>query len=85
MSLSLSALPVSELTLAFQDVRLNSLARFRHAYSRPVHSTTPFHPAYVTADLIKKAKNLKACITAGVGSDHVDLNAGSFIDSNFAG
>ncbi|CAL1707319.1 unnamed protein product [Somion occarium] len=37
--------------------------------------TTPFHPGYLTADLIKKAKNLKICITAGVGSDHIDLNA----------
>ncbi|KAH7108503.1 NAD-dependent formate dehydrogenase [Auriculariales sp. MPI-PUGE-AT-0066] len=37
--------------------------------------TTPFHPAYLTADLIKKAKNLKLAVTAGVGSDHVDLNA----------
>ncbi|KAI0630315.1 NAD-dependent formate dehydrogenase [Trametes polyzona] len=37
--------------------------------------TTPFHPAYVTKDIIDKAKNLKLCITAGVGSDHVDLNA----------
>ena len=37
--------------------------------------TTPFHPGYLTADLIKKAPNLKLCVTAGVGSDHVDLNA----------
>ncbi|KAI1794094.1 NAD-dependent formate dehydrogenase [Ganoderma leucocontextum] len=37
--------------------------------------TTPFHPGYLTRDLISKAKNLKICITAGVGSDHVDLNA----------
>ncbi|KAH7339363.1 D-isomer specific 2-hydroxyacid dehydrogenase [Rhizoctonia solani] len=37
--------------------------------------TTPFHPGYLTADLIKKAPKLKLCITAGVGSDHVDLNA----------
>ncbi|KAI0743465.1 NAD-dependent formate dehydrogenase [Daedaleopsis nitida] len=37
--------------------------------------TTPFHPGYLTRDLIEKAKNLKICITAGVGSDHVDLNA----------
>jgi formate dehydrogenase len=29
----------------------------------------------VTRELIEKAKNLKICITAGVGSDHVDLNA----------
>ena len=37
--------------------------------------TTPFHPGYLTADLFEKAKNLKICITAGVGSDHIDLNA----------
>ncbi|RDX55077.1 NAD-dependent formate dehydrogenase [Lentinus brumalis] len=37
--------------------------------------TTPFHPGYLTRDLIDKAKNLKICITAGVGSDHIDLNA----------
>jgi len=37
--------------------------------------TTPFHPGYLTADIIDKAKNLKLCITAGVGSDHIDLNA----------
>lgn len=37
--------------------------------------TTPFHPGYITRERIEKAKNLKACITAGIGSDHVDLNA----------
>merc|ERR1712072_48672 len=37
--------------------------------------TTPFHPGYATADVIKKAKNLKLAVTAGVGSDHIDLNA----------
>ncbi|KAJ7287813.1 NAD-dependent formate dehydrogenase [Mycena rebaudengoi] len=37
--------------------------------------TTPFHPGYLTRDLVEKAKNLKLCITAGVGSDHIDLNA----------
>lgn len=37
--------------------------------------TTPFHPGYLTADQIDRAKNLKLAITAGVGSDHVDLNA----------
>jgi len=35
----------------------------------------PFWPAYVTAERMAKAKNLKACITAGIGSDHVDLAA----------
>ncbi|EGV66515.1 formate dehydrogenase (NAD+) [Yamadazyma tenuis] len=37
--------------------------------------TTPFFPAYVSKERIQKAKNLKICITAGVGSDHIDLNA----------
>lgn len=36
--------------------------------------TTPFHPGYLTKEVMEKAKNLKLCITAGVGSDHVDLN-----------
>ena len=35
----------------------------------------PFFPAYLTADLIAKAPNLKLAITAGIGSDHVDLDA----------
>lgn len=37
--------------------------------------TTPFFPAYITRERIAKAPKLKMCITAGVGSDHVDLNA----------
>lgn len=37
--------------------------------------TTPFHPGYLTKDVIAKAKKLKLCVTAGVGSDHVDLSA----------
>jgi formate dehydrogenase len=37
----------------------------------------PFWPAYLTADRIAKAKKLKLAITAGVGSDHVDLEAAS--------
>lgn len=35
----------------------------------------PFWPAYLTADRMKKAKKLKMAITAGIGSDHVDLQA----------
>ncbi len=35
----------------------------------------PFWPAYLTAERIAKAPNLKLSITAGVGSDHVDLQA----------
>ena len=37
--------------------------------------SSPFLPAYVTAERQEKAKNLKLAITAGVGSDHVDLKA----------
>jgi formate dehydrogenase len=37
----------------------------------------PFWPAYLTAERIAKAKNLKLAITAGIGSDHVDLAAAS--------
>ena len=35
----------------------------------------PFWPAYLTAERIAKAPNLKLAITAGIGSDHVDLEA----------
>ena len=33
----------------------------------------PFWPAYLTTERIAKAKNLKLALTAGIGSDHVDL------------
>jgi formate dehydrogenase len=35
----------------------------------------PFWPAYLTTERVAKAKNLKLAITAGIGSDHVDLEA----------
>ncbi|VEB37603.1 NAD-dependent formate dehydrogenase [Legionella cherrii] len=35
----------------------------------------PFWPAYLTAERISKAKKLQLVITAGIGSDHVDLQA----------
>lgn len=37
--------------------------------------TTPFHPGYLNAKRLAKAKNLKLAITAGIGSDHIDLDA----------
>lgn len=37
--------------------------------------TTPFHPGYLTRELMATAKNLKLAVTAGVGSDHIDLPA----------
>jgi formate dehydrogenase len=35
----------------------------------------PFWPAYMTAERFAKARNLKIVITAGIGSDHTDLQA----------
>jgi len=35
----------------------------------------PFWPAYLTPERIAKAKKLKLALTAGIGSDHVDLEA----------
>lgn len=35
----------------------------------------PFWPAYLTAERIAMAPKLKLAVTAGIGSDHVDLNA----------
>jgi formate dehydrogenase len=37
----------------------------------------PFWPAYMTAERIEKAPKLKLIITAGIGSDHTDLDAAS--------
>jgi len=35
----------------------------------------PFWPAYITRERMEKSPNLKMAITAGIGSDHVDLQA----------
>jgi formate dehydrogenase len=35
----------------------------------------PFWPAYLTPERIARARNLKLAVTAGIGSDHVDLAA----------
>ena len=35
----------------------------------------PFWPAYMTKERFDKAKNLKLVVTAGIGSDHTDLQA----------
>ena len=35
----------------------------------------PFWPAYITRERMDMAPNLKMCMTAGIGSDHVDLEA----------
>ena len=35
----------------------------------------PFWPAYMTAERFAKARNLKLVVTAGIGSDHTDLQS----------
>ena len=35
----------------------------------------PFWPGYLTSERIAKAPNLRLAVTAGIGSDHVDLQA----------
>src|SRR6201991_3203561 len=47
----------------------------RHLADAEVVISQPFWPAYLTAERIAKAPNLKIAITAGIGSDHVDLQA----------
>jgi formate dehydrogenase len=37
--------------------------------------TTPFWPAYIDAQRLSRASKLKLLLTAGVGSDHIDLAA----------
>ncbi|KAI1255966.1 hypothetical protein MGN70_002125 [Eutypa lata] len=43
--------------------------------------TTPFHPGYLTAERLAKAKHLKLAVTAGIGSDHVDLDTANKTNS----
>lgn len=46
-----------------------------HIEDMDVVISSPFLPAYINKERINKAENLKLAITAGVGSDHVDLEA----------
>jgi formate dehydrogenase len=47
----------------------------RHLPDADVVISQPFWPAYMTAERFAKAPNLKLVITAGIGSDHTDLQA----------
>jgi len=47
----------------------------KHLSDAEVIISQPFYPFYLTAKRIEKAKKLKLALTAGVGSDHVDLQA----------
>jgi len=47
----------------------------QHLPDAEIVISQPFWPAYLTAERIAKAPNLKLAVTAGIGSDHVDLDA----------
>ncbi len=47
----------------------------QHLPDAEVVISQPFWPAYLTPERIAKAKRLKLALTAGIGSDHVDLEA----------
>ncbi len=47
----------------------------RNLHDADVVISQPFWPAYMTAERFAKAPNLKLVITAGIGSDHTDLQA----------
>jgi formate dehydrogenase len=47
----------------------------RNLAAAEVVISQPFWPAYMTAERIAKAPNLKLIVTAGIGSDHTDLKA----------
>ncbi len=47
----------------------------KHLSDAEVVISQPFWPAYLTKERIAKAKKLKLALTAGIGSDHVDLHA----------
>jgi formate dehydrogenase len=47
----------------------------KHIVDADIVISQPFFPYYLTKEKIAKAKNLKMAITAGIGSDHVDLQA----------
>ena len=47
----------------------------KHIVDADIVISQPFFPYYLTKERIARAKNLKMAITAGIGSDHVDLQA----------
>jgi formate dehydrogenase len=47
----------------------------RELHDAQIVISQPFWPAYLTAERIAKAPKLKLAITAGIGSDHVDLQS----------
>jgi len=47
----------------------------RQLHDAEIVISQPFWPAYMTAERIAKAPKLKMIVTAGIGSDHTDLQA----------
>ena len=47
----------------------------RELHDADIVISQPFWPAYLSKERIAKAPNLKLALTAGIGSDHVDLDA----------
>ena len=47
----------------------------KHIVDADIIISQPFWPAYLTKERLDKAKKLKLAITAGIGSDHVDLQS----------
>ena len=47
----------------------------KHLPTTDVVITTPFWPAYITKERLTKAPKLRLILTAGVGSDRIDLAA----------
>ena len=47
----------------------------RELHDAEIVISLPFWPAYMTAERIARAKKLKLIVTAGIGSDHTDLQA----------
>jgi formate dehydrogenase len=47
----------------------------QHLADAEIVISQPFWPAYLTAERIARAPKLKLALTAGIGSDHVDLDA----------
>ena len=58
----------------FSCLICNELVSDRFVWVKQLIST-PFHPAFLTAERVEKAKKLKLALTAGIGSDHIDLPA----------
>jgi formate dehydrogenase len=49
----------------------------KHLPDAEIVISQPFWPAYLTSERLGRAKKLRLAVTAGIGSDHVDLEAAS--------